>query len=77
MSELEDKILGKDKAKKSVSRRMDYFSTTVVWKVSKAGCGTTIMNGKMVYEMLSSEAKQKAAKGTKRILDKGFEFVRQ
>lgn len=77
MSELENKILGKDKAKKAPARRTDHFATAVVWKVSKPGCGTTVMNGRMVYEMMSSEAKQKAAGGTKRILDKGFEFVRQ
>lgn len=77
MSEIEDKVLGRKKANKTDAKRPNYFLPETVWKVSKKGCGTTIVNGRMVYEMLSNEGKQKASKGIKRILDKDFEFERQ
>lgn len=76
MSDIEDKILGRVKKKKNPVSENNYFSADTVWKVTRPECGVSVFNGIMVYEMLSPEGKVKARKGTKRIQDKGIEFVR-
>lgn len=77
MSDIEDKILGKDEKKSgSLRSSQNYFSSNVVWQVSRKDCGKSFVNGIMVYEMLSFEGKAKARKGKKKIIDKGFEFIR-
>lgn len=77
MSEIEDKILGKNKAKKMFLPDKECFTAAAVWKVSKDGCGSSCFNGKMVYEMLSDEGKQKASRGRQKFFDNGFVFQRQ
>ena len=77
MTEIEDKILGKVKysAKKNIQK--DVFVSDVVWVVSKQGCGSNLVNGKMAYEMLSASGKERALKGNKKFSDKGFIFERK
>lgn len=77
MSKIEDKILGKEKALPKEQHKKDIFSTAVVWTVSREGCGSNLINGKMAYEMLSPNGKKKALKGSKKISDKGFIFERK
>ncbi len=77
MSVIEDKILGKNKQKKILLPDKECFAATAVWKVSKEGCGSSCFNGKMVYEMLSDEGKQKAGKGRQKFSDNGFIFQRR
>lgn len=77
MSEIEDKILGRTLKTKAAENLKKYFTSESVWTVTRKGCGTCLMNGKMVFEMLSSEGKRKASKGTKRIMDNGAEFIRK
>ncbi len=77
MSEIEDKILGREKKEKTPVAKKDVFATAIVWHVSKEGCGKTLFNGKTVYEMLSPEGKKKAQKGNKKIVEKGFVFERR
>ena len=77
MSKIEDKILGKEKALLAQQHKKDIFSTAVVWTVSREGCGSNLINGKMAYEMLSPDGKKKALKGSKKISDKGFVFERK
>ena len=77
MSEIEDKILGREKKAKSPAVKHDYFADTVVWQVSKEGCGTCSFNGKMVYEMLSADGKRNAKKGQQKFSDNGFVFQRK
>lgn len=77
MSEIEDKILGREKSSQTRPAKKDYFTTHIVWFVSKKGCGKCIFNGQMVKEMMSVEAKQKARNGSKKIIDKEFIFERK
>ncbi|MBE6451798.1 MAG: hypothetical protein E7016_07575 [Alphaproteobacteria bacterium] len=77
MSKIEDKILGKEKSLPAQQHKKDIFSTAVVWTVSREGCGSNLINGKMAYEMLSPDGKKKALKGSKKISDKGFVFERK
>lgn len=77
MSEIEDKILGKEHTAKANAEKKDYFNAAVIWQVSKNGCGKSTFNGQMVKEMMSPEAKQKARKGNKKINDKEFIFERK
>ena len=77
MSEIEDKILGKEKKAKNPDIKHDYFADAIVWQVFKEGCGTCSFNGKMVYEMLSTEGKRKAKKGQQKFSDNGFVFQRK
>ena len=77
MTEIEDKILGKVKQSPKQYIQKDVFASNVVWSVSKTGCGSNLVNGKMAYEMLSANGKIKAFKGIKKISDKGFVFERK
>lgn len=77
MSEIEDKILGKEMKEKPEAVKKNYFSSSCIWQVSKEGCGANLANGMMVYEMLSADGKKKALKGTRKIADKGFTFERR
>lgn len=76
MSQIESKVLGQDKKSIQEHIKKNVFDAKVVWKVSKKGCGKNLINGAMAYEMLSSEGKQKALKGNKKILDNNFVFER-
>lgn len=77
MSKIEDKILGKDENLPKERHKKDVFSVNMVWIVSRDGCGSNLINGKMAYEMLSPIGKKKALKGCKKIADKGFVFERK
>ena len=74
MSKIEDKILGKEQTLSKGKLKKDVFATDAVWVVSRQGCGSNLINGKMAYEMLSSIGKKKALKGNKKISDKDFIF---
>lgn len=77
MSELEDKILGKEKKVKPLRVQKDVFGTDMVWSVKKNGCGQCLFNGRMIYEMISPEGKAKARKGVKKFTDGNFVFELQ
>ncbi len=77
MSQIENKVLGQDKKIIQERVKKDVFASKVVWVVSKAGCGSNLINGVMAYEMLSASGKAKAFKGNKKISDKGFIFERK
>ena len=75
MTELENKILGKTDAVKTVAQKQ-YLTSEIFWKVAKTGCGSSLYSGRMVAEMLSAESKKKALKGCKKISENGFTFER-
>lgn len=77
MTEIEDKILGKVKQMPKQYIQKDVFASNIVWSVSKIGCGSNLVNGKMAYEMLSPNGKAKALRGNKKISDNGFVFERK
>lgn len=77
MSEIEDKILGKEKKQKAETVKKNIFGVDSVWLVSREGCGKNLINGLMAFEMLSPDGKKKALKGSKKLTDKGFVFERQ
>lgn len=77
MSKIEDKVLGKETTLPKGQLKKDVFATNVVWIVSRQGCGSNLINGKMAYEMLSPVGKKKAIKGNKKISDKDFIFERK
>ena len=77
MSKIENKILGKEKTSVRQNAKKDVFTSDMVWSVSKQGCGSNLINGKMAYEMLSATGKKKAFQGNKRISDNGFIFERK
>ncbi len=75
MSEIENKVLGKKEevtAKSAV--KPDYFAENYIWEVSKNGCGKSLFNGRMVYEMMDVSAKVKVKKGYKDITSGDFSF---
>lgn len=75
MTELENKILGKAEASKPAAQKQ-FLTSDYVWKVAKTGCGSSLYSGRMVAEMLSSDGKKKALKGSKKISENGFTFER-
>ncbi len=77
MSKIEDKILGKEALIQKKYLQKDVFSVDVIWCVSRQGCGSNIINGRMAHEMLSFNGKKKAAEGRKKISDNGFLFERK
>lgn len=63
---MEEKILGiepKEEAKAKENKNM--FDVKAVWVVSKKGCGTSLMNGRMVHEMLDYNSKKLVETGKK------------
>ncbi len=77
MSKIEDKVLGKEQNVSKKENKKDIFSADKVWIVTRQGCGSNLVNGKMAYEMLGPDGKKKALKGNKKISDKGFIFERK
>ena len=71
MSEIENKIMGKSRQEKNKKETFDINSS---WFVTKEGCGKTLINGRMIHEMLSPNAKKKLMKGCKKISDRNFIF---
>ena len=76
MSDLEDKILGKEKRNTSKAKPQNIFSAENVWKISRPKCGITLTNGVIASEMFSPEGKAKALKGNKKIVDSNCVFER-
>ena len=75
MVSIEDKILGvepeEEKVKKEANKSFDANS---LWTVSKKGCGTCVMNGRMVHEMLDFDAKREILAGKKEVKSGDFTF---
>ncbi len=76
MSEIEDKVLGREIKTAAAVKQKNYFGSQIIWQVCKKGCGPVFFNGSMVYEMLTSDGKQKARKGVKKLEDGEFVFER-
>lgn len=70
---MEEKILGVEpvEEKKDVKKTADVFTANNVWLVSKKGCGTTLMNGRMVATMLDYDARKQFIYGNKKELKLG------
>lgn len=65
---MEEKILGiEPKAEKEFKEAVKSFEPTSSWTVSKKGCGSCMMSGRMVYEMLDFEAKKQIMSGKKEV----------
>jgi hypothetical protein len=65
---MEEKILGvTPEEKKDVKMSANYFTTQNIWHVSKKGCGVSMMNGRMVHEMLDYDAKKQVLAGKKEV----------
>lgn len=65
---MEEKILGiepKEEVKAKENRNL--FEANTVWTVSKKGCGSCLMNGRMVHEMLDYNSKKLVETGKKEI----------
>jgi len=77
MSEIEDKVLGREKKSVAAGKQKNHFGPQTIWQVCKKGCGPVFFNGNMVYEMLTSDGKQKAQKGVKKFEDGEFVFERR
>lgn len=75
MSEIENKILGrKEKENMPEAPKNDLFAVNRIWQVKKDGCGVSIFNGKMVYEMMDAKTKGIIANGAKNAEYNGFTF---
>lgn len=69
---MEEKILGiEPEEKKEVKIAANWFTEQNVWIVSKKGCGTTLMNGRMVATMLDYDARKQFIYGSKKELKLG------
>lgn len=65
---MEDKILGIDaKDEPKAKETFNYFDAKTLWNVSKKGCGTCVMNGRMVHEMLDFASKKEVLAGKKEV----------
>lgn len=69
MSDMEYKILGKEKKNAAKIKGQEAFKAQAVWKISRKGCGIMLTNGVMVAQMLSAEGKTKALNGALTITD--------
>ncbi len=77
MSEVENKVLGISETKMQKAKCVaNYFSADNVWEVTRKGCGTCVLSGTIVSEMLDIESKKKASKGTKELASNGATFKR-
>ena len=66
---MEEKILGiEPKEEKKAKEFVKSFEPDVLWTVSKKGCGTSLMNGRMVHEMLDLDAKKQVLAGKKEVI---------
>lgn len=66
---MEEKILGVEpvEEKKDVKKTADVFTANNVWLVSKKGCGTTLMNGRMVATMLDYDVRKQFLSGKREL----------
>ena len=65
---MEEKILGvTPEEKKEEKKTIECFTAQNVWIVSKKGCGTTLMNGRMVATMLDYDARKHFLSGKKEL----------
>lgn len=65
---MEEKILGiEPKEEKKAKEVVKSFEPDVLWTVSKKGCGSCLMSGRMVYEMLDFDAKKQVLAGKKEV----------
>ena len=65
---MEEKILGvTPEEKKEEKKTVECFTTQNVWIVSKKGCGSSLMNGRMVATMLNCDAKKQFMSGKKEL----------
>ena len=66
---MEEKILGVEpKEEKKAKEVVKSFEPDVLWTVSKKGCGSCLMSGRMVYEMLDFDAKKQVLAGKKEVI---------
>lgn len=77
---IEEKVLGKkDKGSAPVPKSaQNRFTAEHLWKITRQGCGSCVMAGSMVRDMLSLENKKKALSGQKSIKEGNavFEFLK-
>lgn len=72
---LEDKILGRKRENMpSVKEKEDLFGSARIWEVDKEGCGKSVVNGRMAYEMMDRYAKNEVMGGKREIYFNGFKF---
>lgn len=65
---MEEKILGvTPEEKKDEKKVFDYLTAENIWQVSKKGCGSSMMNGRMVNEMLDFDTKKQVRAGKKEV----------
>lgn len=74
----EEKILGKNAPvkKEAPKSKANYFTSENIWEVAKEGCGVSVFNGRMAFEMLDKAGKKKAMSGAKEFECNGFKFKR-
>ena len=65
---MEEKILGVEPVEETKAKeKTKAFDVNSVWTVSKKGCGTSLMSGRMVYEMLDYNSKKQIEAGKKEL----------
>ena len=50
MSEIENKILGKENSVNIKRIKKDVFTVNNIWVVSRQGCGSNLINGKILIK---------------------------
>ena len=65
---MEEKILGVEPVEETKKQeKAKLFDVNSVWIVSKKGCGSCLMNGRMVGTMLNYDAKRQILAGKKEL----------
>lgn len=74
----EEKILGKKAPvkKEAPKSKANYFTSENIWEVEKDGCGVSVFNGRMAFELMDKAGKKQALSGAKEFANNGYKFKR-